>query len=195
MAVLVAGDDQLDQWMIAHPTELFTRPPEPAVVNPANPYVLLPHLAVAAFEHPITPDDERFWPGLLDDGVRRLVLDDRLRVQASPAGAGRRVGRLEASRPTASGCAAGRGRRSASPPPMAIWWAPSTRVAPLPGPSRRGVPPPGSPRTGCDDLDLDGEAALVDDDDDTGELHPTPDRHRHPHPRGGANSEPSDGPA
>ena len=81
LAVMVAGDDQLDQWMVAHPTELFTRPPEPAVVNPANPYVLLPHLAAAAFEHPITLDDERFWPGLLDDGVRRLVLDDRLRVR------------------------------------------------------------------------------------------------------------------
>ena len=42
---------------------------------------LLPHLAAAAFEHPITRDDERFWSGLLDEGVRRLVLDDRLRVR------------------------------------------------------------------------------------------------------------------
>ena len=42
LAVLVAGEDQLDQWMVAHPTELFTRAPEPAVVNPANPYVAPP---------------------------------------------------------------------------------------------------------------------------------------------------------
>ena len=27
LAVLVAGEDQLDQWMVAHPTELFTGPP------------------------------------------------------------------------------------------------------------------------------------------------------------------------
>ena len=27
LAVLVAGEDQLDQWLMAHPTELFSRPP------------------------------------------------------------------------------------------------------------------------------------------------------------------------
>ena len=42
VAVLVAGDDQLDQWLMTHPAEVFTRPPEPAVVNPANPIVLRP---------------------------------------------------------------------------------------------------------------------------------------------------------
>ena len=57
VAVLVAGNDQLDQWLMANPTEVFTRPPEPAVINPSNPYVLLPHLACAAFEHPLTPAD------------------------------------------------------------------------------------------------------------------------------------------
>lgn len=81
VAVLVAGDDQLDQWFVQHPTELFDRPPEPAVVNPANPHVLLPHLACAAFERPLTADDEQWWPGLLEDGVRELVLSDRLRVR------------------------------------------------------------------------------------------------------------------
>ena len=50
LAVLVAGDDQLDQWLMAHPREVFTRPPEPAVVNLPNPFVLLPHLACAAYE-------------------------------------------------------------------------------------------------------------------------------------------------
>ena len=80
IAALVAGDDQLDQWFMTHPEELFTRPPEPAVVNPSNPHVLLPHLACAAYELPLTPADERWWPDLLDDGVRRLVLGDRLRI-------------------------------------------------------------------------------------------------------------------
>jgi len=81
LAVLVAGDDQLDQWLMANPRELFTRAPEPAVINPANPYVLLPHLACAAYERPLTPADERWWGDLLDDGVRRLVLDDQLRLR------------------------------------------------------------------------------------------------------------------
>src|SRR5690606_9547239 len=52
-AVLVAGDDQLDRWFMAHPGELFLRPPEPAVVNPANPEILAPHLACAAYERPL----------------------------------------------------------------------------------------------------------------------------------------------
>jgi DEAD/DEAH box helicase domain-containing protein len=81
LAVLVAGDDQLDQYLMAHPHEVFRRPPEPAVVNPANPYVLLPHLACASYEVPLTHADERYWPGLLDEGVRQLVLDERLRVR------------------------------------------------------------------------------------------------------------------
>src|SRR3954468_2674979 len=39
LSVLVAGEDQLDQWLMAHPAEVFTRPPEPAVINPSNPFI------------------------------------------------------------------------------------------------------------------------------------------------------------
>jgi DEAD/DEAH box helicase domain-containing protein len=84
VAVLVAGEDQLDQWLMAHPHEVFRRPPEPAVVNLANPFVLHPHLACAAFERPLSHGDERYWPGLLDDGVRELVLADELQVRPGP---------------------------------------------------------------------------------------------------------------
>ena len=81
LAVLVAGDDQLDQWLIAHPDELFGRSPEPAVINPSNSSVLHPHLACAAFELPLTHDDERWWGDLLAEGVRDLVVDERLRIR------------------------------------------------------------------------------------------------------------------
>ena len=77
----MAGDDQLDQWFMHHPEELFSRPPEQAVINPANPHVLLPHLACAAYELPLTPRDDTWWPDLLDDGVRRLVIDDVLKLR------------------------------------------------------------------------------------------------------------------
>jgi DEAD/DEAH box helicase domain-containing protein len=85
LAVLVAGQDQLDQWLMAHPAEVFSRCPEPAVINPGNPFVLDPHLRCAAFEQPLTHADEKWWPGLLDDGVRRLALADELAVR--PRGA------------------------------------------------------------------------------------------------------------
>ncbi len=81
LAFLVAGEDQLDHYFLNHPEEVFTRAPEPAVVNPNNPFVLDPHLACAAYEQPIGHGDERWWHDSLDDGVRRLVLEDRLRLR------------------------------------------------------------------------------------------------------------------
>jgi len=87
-AVLVAGDDQLDQWFASHPAELLTRAPEPAVVNLGNPTVADVHLRCAAHELPLTHEDERFWPDLLDDSVRRLVLDDQVVVRNRSRGRG-----------------------------------------------------------------------------------------------------------
>lgn len=94
LAVLVAGTDQLDQYLLTHPDEVFSRPPEPAVVNPTNPYVLDPHLACAAYELPLTPADTRWWGPALEEGVARLVTSDRLRLRfggvgATPPAAGR----------------------------------------------------------------------------------------------------------
>ena len=65
------------------------------MVNPANPFVLDPHLACAAYELPLTPADEAWWGDDLDDGIRRLVLDDRLEA-AGRAGGVRRRGRAGA---------------------------------------------------------------------------------------------------
>jgi DEAD/DEAH box helicase domain-containing protein len=81
LAVVMAGEDQLDQWFVQHPRQLFDRPPEPAVVNLANPEILEPHLGCAAYELPLTHADERWWPELLDDGIRRLVRRDDLAIR------------------------------------------------------------------------------------------------------------------
>lgn len=87
VAVLVAGDDQLDQWLMRHPDQVFSRQPEPAVINPANPYVLDPHLQCAAFEHPLSDLDGRFWPDDLDEGIVRLAGQDRLAIRRRGKGA------------------------------------------------------------------------------------------------------------
>ncbi|HET6949001.1 MAG TPA: DEAD/DEAH box helicase [Acidimicrobiales bacterium] len=87
-AVLVAGSDQLDQWLASHPHELIHRPPEPVVVNPANPFVADAHLRCAAHEKPLTHGDERYWPGLLDEVVLRLALDDQVVVHERARGRG-----------------------------------------------------------------------------------------------------------
>jgi DEAD/DEAH box helicase domain-containing protein len=77
-AVLVAGDDQLDQWYVAHPAELTGRAPERAVVNPQNPFVLRAQVACAAHELPLSPDDAAWFGDGLDDAVRDLVQADLL---------------------------------------------------------------------------------------------------------------------
>ena len=57
LAVLVAGQDALDQWFMNHPAELFRRPADAAVVNPENPEVLRGHLGCAAHELPLEPEE------------------------------------------------------------------------------------------------------------------------------------------
>jgi DEAD/DEAH box helicase domain-containing protein len=54
LAMLVAQDDPLDQYLVSHPEDLFDRPAEAAVIDPANPYVLEPHLRCAAREQPLS---------------------------------------------------------------------------------------------------------------------------------------------
>ncbi len=64
LAVLVAQDDPLDQYLVTHPADLFDKPSEAAVIDPTNPFVLEPHLACAAREHPLADDEvAEFWPG------------------------------------------------------------------------------------------------------------------------------------
>jgi DEAD/DEAH box helicase domain-containing protein len=57
LAILVAQDDPLDQYLVTHPEDLFDKPPEAAVIDPTNRFVLEPHLACAAREHPIAEEE------------------------------------------------------------------------------------------------------------------------------------------
>jgi len=53
LAVLIAGNDPVDQFLLRHPQYFFAQSPEHAVVDPHNPYVLANHLRAAAFELPL----------------------------------------------------------------------------------------------------------------------------------------------
>jgi DEAD/DEAH box helicase domain-containing protein len=73
LAVLVAQDDPLDQYFVQHPDDLFAKPPEAAVVDPSNPYVLEPHLTCAARERPLSEDElEIFGEGAAEAADRLL---------------------------------------------------------------------------------------------------------------------------
>jgi DEAD/DEAH box helicase domain-containing protein len=58
LAVVVAYDDPMDQYLMRHPAYFFAQSPENAVLDPANPYVLASQLACAAYELPLAPGDE-----------------------------------------------------------------------------------------------------------------------------------------
>ncbi|MGI9610800.1 MAG: DEAD/DEAH box helicase [Acidimicrobiia bacterium] len=81
LAVLVGGQDALDQYFMTHPEELFDRPPEAAVINPANPEVMADHIGCAAYELPLTPEDRIYLGDDLEERAAALVRSERLRVR------------------------------------------------------------------------------------------------------------------
>ncbi|MBS3941735.1 MAG: DEAD/DEAH box helicase [Actinobacteria bacterium] len=72
--VLVAQEDPLDHYLVTHPDELLTRPPEDAILDPTNPYLLGPHLRCACQEFPLDDEEAAAWfgpeaPTMLADDV------------------------------------------------------------------------------------------------------------------------------
>ncbi len=58
-AVLLAGEDPLDQYYMHHPSAFFGGGVEDAVVDAGNPYVMAGHLMCAAAEMPLGKDEAR----------------------------------------------------------------------------------------------------------------------------------------
>ncbi len=81
LVALVGGEDALDQYFMTHPAELFSRPPEAAVINPANPMVLEAHTACAANELPLTPEDRDVMGDGMEEAANRLVQQGHLRLR------------------------------------------------------------------------------------------------------------------
>jgi DEAD/DEAH box helicase domain-containing protein len=57
-AVLVASSAPLDQFIVQHPDYFFGRSPEHAYIQPDNLEILVNHLKCAAFELPLSPDEQ-----------------------------------------------------------------------------------------------------------------------------------------
>ena len=71
LAVLVARDDPLDTYLVHHPEAVFSRPVEACVLDPANPYILGPHLLCAADELPLHNEELELF-GATDDVLADL---------------------------------------------------------------------------------------------------------------------------
>ncbi|MGV1010424.1 MAG: DEAD/DEAH box helicase [Dermatophilaceae bacterium] len=84
LAVLVAGDDPLDAYLVTHPEAILDHPIEAAVVDPENPYLLGPHLAAAAAELPLSDTDTELFGSSTTDVADELV--DRQLLRRRPTG-------------------------------------------------------------------------------------------------------------
>jgi len=61
LAVLIAYDEPIDQYIAHRPDYLFERPVEEAVIDADNPYVLQGHLVCAAAERPLDESDKAYF--------------------------------------------------------------------------------------------------------------------------------------
>jgi DEAD/DEAH box helicase domain-containing protein len=92
LAVLVARDDPLDTYLVAHPEVLLGAPLEPTALDPGNPHVVGPHLCAAAAEVPLTDEDLGLFGPRALDGATALASAGLLRQRGQRwfwTGAGR----------------------------------------------------------------------------------------------------------
>jgi DEAD/DEAH box helicase domain-containing protein len=61
LSFLIGMDNPLDQYFMRHPENFFQKSYENALINPENPYILQAHLACAAWEMPLTNQDETYF--------------------------------------------------------------------------------------------------------------------------------------
>ncbi len=72
LAVLIALEDALDQYLMRQPAYFFGRPVEHATVDPDNVYILAAHLRCAAHEIALWPGDEALFGPRMREVVQAL---------------------------------------------------------------------------------------------------------------------------
>ncbi len=80
--VLIAGEDALDQYFIHNPEQLFSQPPEAAVVNAENPEIISRHIPCAAAELPLKTSETYLASPAYQDTVSQLTNAGKLLCSA-----------------------------------------------------------------------------------------------------------------
>lgn len=77
LSFLIGLDNPLDQYFMRHPDFFFGKNFENALINPDNPYILRAHLLCAAWELPLTGNDEKIF-GDAFQNQKTLLLEQGL---------------------------------------------------------------------------------------------------------------------
>jgi DEAD/DEAH box helicase domain-containing protein len=79
LAVYVAGQDALDQFFCRHPEEFLGRPVEAAILDHGNDQIASRHLIAAAYELPLTDEDDEVFGDGWRERAERLLAAGELR--------------------------------------------------------------------------------------------------------------------
>jgi DEAD/DEAH box helicase domain-containing protein len=80
LAVYIAGQDALDQFFCRHPDEFIGRPVEAAILDHFSEQIFAQHLVAAAYELPLTDDDDHAFGVGWRERAERLVSTGELRA-------------------------------------------------------------------------------------------------------------------
>ena len=72
LVMMVGGEDQLDQYLMSNPEDVFEAPPEDAICDPENDQLLPRHVACAANENWLSEGDEAHFGEPFSDVVSRF---------------------------------------------------------------------------------------------------------------------------
>lgn len=81
LSILVAFDNPLDQYFMRHPEFFFGKSFENAIVNQQNPYILQAHILCAAWESPLSGDDDAFLGSSMMEETSALEKQGALRLK------------------------------------------------------------------------------------------------------------------
>lgn len=76
--ILIAHEDALDQYFINHPDVFFSMPPEKAIINPDNKFVLKKHLECAAAELRLDQSEPFLKNKIIQETISKLEYSGRL---------------------------------------------------------------------------------------------------------------------
>jgi DEAD/DEAH box helicase domain-containing protein len=83
LAVYIAGEDALDQFFCRHPESFLGRPVEAAILDPNNSEIYAEHLMCAAYEAPLTEEDEPILGRQWHEHAKALAAAGLLRERAT----------------------------------------------------------------------------------------------------------------